>query len=267
MNERTQVKLLKSVMITGVTLLILGHIVLATTFASDDIGHQGFILGAALSALGVIMSLPTKIYLTLVLMSHEESTNDNYLRSADAQALRKSSVAHIRTATEDDAEHLAELAHQTFIEAFGADNSTENMQAYCASHFSQAIQLNEINDPQRLTLLATHEGHLIGFVQLRFGTAPECVVADNPAEIQRLYVRAQWHGRGVAHDLMRTALQRIAQRGHDIAWLGVWEHNPRAIAFYRKYNFQPVGEHKFQLGDDPQRDVIMKLTMNNTIKN
>ncbi|CUA87352.1 GNAT family N-acetyltransferase [Pseudidiomarina woesei] len=257
MNERSQTKILKSIMITGVTLLIVGHIVLATTFASDDIGHQGFILGAALSALGVVMSLPTKIYLTLVLMTHEESTNKNYLRSADAQALRKDSVAHIRTATEDDAERLAALAQQTFIEAFGEANSTENMNAYCASHFSPTLQLAEINDQQGLTLIATHEGHLIGFVQLRFGSSPASVPATSPAEIQRLYVLANWHGRGVAHDLMRTALQRIEQAHHDMVWLGVWEHNPRAIAFYKKYQFSEVGEQVFQLGDDAQRDVIM----------
>tara|TARA_Y100001973_G_scaffold57761_1_gene85130 strand:+ start:3806 stop:3967 length:162 start_codon:yes stop_codon:yes gene_type:complete len=46
MAESTQVRLLKTAMIFGVVLLVCGHIVLAVTFASDDIGHRGFILGA-----------------------------------------------------------------------------------------------------------------------------------------------------------------------------------------------------------------------------
>jgi ribosomal protein S18 acetylase RimI-like enzyme len=42
-----------------------------------------------------------------------------------------------------------------------------------------------------------------------------------------------------------------------VAWLGVWEHNPRAIAFYRKSGFVEVGDHVFPVGRDPQRDVVM----------
>ncbi|WP_198677265.1 hypothetical protein [Pseudidiomarina taiwanensis] len=86
MTEATQVKLLKTAMILGITLLVLGHIVLVITFSSDSIGHQGFIIGAAMSAVGIVLSLPTKIYLTLVLMEHEEKTNPNMTRSADGQA-------------------------------------------------------------------------------------------------------------------------------------------------------------------------------------
>ncbi|CAB0151374.1 hypothetical protein PSI9734_01762 [Pseudidiomarina piscicola] len=86
MTDASLVKLLKTAMILGVTLLICGHIVLAITFANDDIGHQGFIAGAAMSAVGIILSLPTKIYLTILLMEHTEKTDKRFTRSADGQA-------------------------------------------------------------------------------------------------------------------------------------------------------------------------------------
>lgn len=256
MNEATQVKLLRSAMILGITLLVCGHILLAITFASDSIGHQGFILGAALSAFGVILSLPTKIYLTLLLMEHEESKNPNFTRSAEGQERRRSSVAHIRTATEDDALNLSVLAKQTFIDTFAADNSEENMRQHCDATYSEAMQRDEIDDPNRLTLLATHEGHLIGFVQLRWANTPDCVPAKSAGELQRLYVDRDWHGKGIAQDLMAAALDVFAKRGNDVVWLGVWEHNPRAIAFYKKLGFREVGSHVFPLGTDPQRDLI-----------
>ena len=44
-------------------------------------------------------------------------------------------------------------------------------------------------------------------------------------------------------------------------FLGVWEHNPRAQAFYRKWGFERVGEHVFQMGDDPQIDWWMVRTL------
>ena len=40
-------------------------------------------------------------------------------------------------------------------------------------------------------------------------------------------------------------------------WLGVWERNVRAQAFYRKQGFTVVGSQIFRLGSDPQRDLVM----------
>jgi len=57
--------------------------------------------------------------------------------------------------------------------------------------------------------------------------------------------------------LLSDALTVLREQHLEHVWLGVWEHNPRARAFYRKCGFIDVGEHVFQLGDDPQRDVLM----------
>jgi len=77
MKQATQVRLLKVAMITGISLILLGHVVLVVTFGNDNIDFRGYILGAAMNAVGVILSLPTKIYLTLVLMEKEERSNKN----------------------------------------------------------------------------------------------------------------------------------------------------------------------------------------------
>jgi ribosomal protein S18 acetylase RimI-like enzyme len=44
-------------------------------------------------------------------------------------------------------------------------------------------------------------------------------------------------------------------------WLGVWEENPRAIRFYDKCGFMPVGSQDFNLGAARQRDRVMVLTL------
>ena len=108
-----------------------------------------------------------------------------------------------------------------------------------------------------LTLLCERGGDLLGFAQLRWGKAPHCVVSAAPGEIQRLYVARGYHGRGVAQDLMNVCLEEMVNRHSDVVWLGVWERNPRAITFYKKFGFQEVGAHIFNLGSDPQRDIVM----------
>jgi len=56
---------------------------------------------------------------------------------------------------------------------------------------------------------------------------------------------------------MGECLEHAQSNGHQTVWLGVWENNARALSFYRRWGFEVVGEHVFQLGADSQRDLIM----------
>ncbi len=163
----------------------------------------------------------------------------------------------IRKANRSDARILAQLAESTFRDTFGATNSAENMDQHCQSAYAEAIQADEIADPRMVTLLSEHDKALIGFAQLRWGPSPNCVAGRLPGEIHRLYVASDWHGKGVAHDLMHACISEIEQRGSDVIWLGVWEQNPKAISFYKKFGFAEVGDHVFPVGKEPQRDIIM----------
>lgn len=162
-----------------------------------------------------------------------------------------------RKAQVRDAGVLAEFAEATFRATFGAVNTAENMALHCRNSYSAQIQATEIVDPAMVTLLSEDDGKLIAYAQLRWGEVPHCVAANAAGEIQRLYVAADWHGKGVAQELMAACIGEIQQRGADAVWLGVWEHNPRAIAFYRKFGFVEVGDHTFPLGHDLQRDIVM----------
>ena len=163
----------------------------------------------------------------------------------------------IRLATPADAASLADLFERTFRSTFAEATSSEDMDEHCRNSYSAAIQGAEIRDPGRVTLVCESEGNLVGCGQLRRGTPPACVQASAPVEIQRLYVDARWHGKGIAQGLMDALLEAAARLGADEVWLGVWERNPRAIAFYAKNGFAMVGEHVFVVGSDPQRDLIL----------
>jgi ribosomal protein S18 acetylase RimI-like enzyme len=163
----------------------------------------------------------------------------------------------IRKAVPADARALAELAELTFRDTFAAANTSQDMDLHCRTHYGEAIQAQEISTVDRLTLVCDHEGQLIGFAQLAWGAAPDGVGGQRPGEIHRLYVDRPWHGKGVAQALIGACLQAMDAHGSDVVWLGVWEHNPRAIAFYRKWGFAEAGEHVFTVGTDPQRDLIM----------
>lgn len=164
----------------------------------------------------------------------------------------------IRRADSDDAEWLADFGARTFYETFAAENTPEDMAAYLAASFHPAKQAAELADPAATFLVADVDGRPAGYAKLRAGEPAEGVQGANPVELVRLYVSREWLGRGVGEALMRACIEEARRTGHQTMWLGVWERNERAQAFYRKWRFRAVGEHVFQLGSDPQRDILME---------
>lgn len=163
----------------------------------------------------------------------------------------------LRDATAEDAERLAEFGARTFREAFGADNDPEDLRRHLESSFNRETQSREIRDPGTATLLLeSPRGEWLAFAQLREAPAPEGV-PEGSLELWRFYVDRAWHGRGVAHTLMDAAKARARQRGATRLWLGVWERNQRAQAFYRKHGFHKVGSKLFVVGGDPQTDDVL----------
>lgn len=163
----------------------------------------------------------------------------------------------IRRANTDDAGLLAELGTRTFRETFAADNSPEDMAAYLASSFNLAQQTAELADPVSTFFIAEVGGVAAGYAMLRAGEPEEGIEGSKPVELVRLYVSVEWLGRGVGEALMRACVDEARRAGYETIWLGVWERNGRAQAFYRKWNFRAVGRHVFQLGSDAQTDILM----------
>jgi ribosomal protein S18 acetylase RimI-like enzyme len=166
-----------------------------------------------------------------------------------------SSAFSIRQAEDADAETLAELGVRTFRETFAKDNTPEDMTLYLAEHFGGGLQRAELLDASSVFLLLEAEGRPVGYVKLRRGLAN--ARGGKPLEVCRFYVDRPWHGKGAALELMR-AIETLALRdAHDDVWLAVWEHNVRAIRFYKRHGFVRVGEQPFRLGADVQTDWVM----------
>lgn len=168
---------------------------------------------------------------------------------------------NIRYATTDDAQMLSELGAKTFFDTFAKDNTPKNMALHLKNSFSPEIQFNELAASENIFLIVEAQNIPIGFAQLVLDSRKESIAAVKPLEVRRIYAVQEYIGRGVGKELMSAAIREAEQRGCDSLWLGVWEKNPRAIEFYKKWGFEEVGTHVFTLGDDPQRDYIMELKL------
>ena len=124
-----------------------------------------------------------------------------------------------------------------------------------------ALLSGELADPDYVTLLIEDGTSLAAYAQVRRHEPPPCVTGPAPIELYRFYVDRLWHGQGVAQTLMAAVRDAARAFGGGTLWLGVWEHNPRAIAFYNKCGFRDVGSTSFYVGPDRQTDRVMAVAV------
>jgi diamine N-acetyltransferase len=187
--------------------------------------------------------------------------------SRDTTPVNEPSTLSLRLATPADAAVLARAAAAFFRDTFGDANTAEDMDTYVAEAFSESRQRAELSTPEnRIVLAVDAHGSVAGYVHVRLDAHPAVrvdVPLQRPAEISRLYAARDWHGHGLGARLMNAAVATARESGAGVLWLGVWQRNSRAVAFYEKHGFRVVGAQEFLLGNDRQRDHVMARHLTN----
>ena len=169
----------------------------------------------------------------------------------------------IKKVTLNDFDQLQKISKQTFQETFSESNSEENMKNYLEEELSIKKLTAELNNTNSLFYFATLNNEVIGYLKLNFGESQTELKDDKALEIERIYVSKDFYGKSVGQLLYKKAIQIAKQKKADYVWLGVWEKNLRAIAFYKKNDFVTFDKHIFKLGNDEQTDLMMKLKLTN----
>jgi ribosomal protein S18 acetylase RimI-like enzyme len=167
------------------------------------------------------------------------------------------STPQIRRATVADAAAIAEFGARVFAHTFAPDNTPQDLAAYLATAFGEAIQRREIEHSQNEYLLVEIAGVLSAIALVEHGATDAAVTGEAPVRIERFYVDHDFHGRGIAPQLMDACLDTARAMGGKTLWLGVWEQNARAIRFYEKHGFRDVGTQVFMMGSDAQTDRVL----------
>ena len=163
--------------------------------------------------------------------------------------------------TISDVPILRGIARDTFIETFSEANKAEDMDRYIAERFSEDQLARELSNPNSFFYVAEVNGRVVGYLKLNTAHAQTEPQAADALEIERIYVLGSYHGNGVGQALYHHAMSVAQGRKASYVWLGVWEHNHRALRFYEKNGFTAFGTHIFQLGNDQQTDILMKKSV------
>ena len=164
----------------------------------------------------------------------------------------------IRPATPADVLPLQQISIATFTDTYAVYNTPENMQLFIEANYNTQQLLDELGSPAMQYHLAYLVDELVGYIKLRTTENPPELAGKKHIEIERIYVLPAFKGRHIGKQMIEQAVNIACENQYETIWLGVWDQNTKAQAFYTKQGFTIFGEHAFVLGDDRQRDWLMK---------
>jgi ribosomal protein S18 acetylase RimI-like enzyme len=153
---------------------------------------------------------------------------------------------------------LCDISIETYRDTFEDSNSEVLMQQYFSEALTPEKLLKELNIVGSHFYFIYLDDQIAGFLKVNEGEAQSDEVAENSLEVERFYIRKQYLRNGLGKKLMEFSYNLAKQSDKSSLWLGVWEGNLTALAFYKAQGFYQVGEHPFDMGGDIQTDLLLK---------
>ncbi len=169
----------------------------------------------------------------------------------------------VRRCGAQDAERLALVGAATFLETYAGAIDSDDILAHCAQQ----------NSPQRYAAWLADERYAFWLAETQSGRAPvgfsmlsppdlsSVVTHESDLELKRIYLLHRFHGGGHGAALMQAAIDGARARGAGRLLLGVYAENARALAFYARNGFVPIGERRFRVGGTDYYDHVLALDL------
>ena|SRR5690625_2576525 len=167
----------------------------------------------------------------------------------------------INKCTLDDLQKLQEISIETFHDTFHDQNSAENMKVYLEKAFNLKQLEKELSNISSEFFFIYFNEELGGYLKINMNDAQSEKADDESLEIERIYIKSKFQRHGLGKRLLNKAIAIALERNKKKIWLGVWEKNENAIAFYKKLGFIQTGAHPFYMGDEEQIDFIMTKSL------
>ena len=167
----------------------------------------------------------------------------------------------IERSTFKDIETLREIAKETFFETFCHMNTKENMDDYLKTSFSYENIKSEIENQDSIFFIVRYKSQVAGYMKVNLEKAQTEADHQNSLEVQRIYILKKYQRMGLGKLLIDKAIEIAKEKNLDYIWLGVWEIHTDAIKFYEKQGFKKFGSHTFVMGDEIQKDDLMKMIL------
>ncbi|MGE7366397.1 GNAT family N-acetyltransferase [Desemzia incerta] len=166
-------------------------------------------------------------------------------------------AVEVKKCTVEEVQKLRGISIETFRDTFQDQNTEEDLYNYLEKAYNTEQLTSELLNQQSEFYFVFNGNDLAGYLKININEAQSETNGEDALEIERIYVLPQFKGKGLGKILIQQAVERAQFHQKTNIWLGVWEHNQAALAFYKKLGFVQTGAHSFFMGKDEQTDLIL----------
>ena len=163
---------------------------------------------------------------------------------------------HIKRADKSDAQLLSDLSNATFIETYRDCAPDDDLMKFMDACYNEQVIAEELENENDFYFIAYINNFPAGYMRLAEDPEQYPISEKYKAiHLKRIYVLKEFHSQKIGAALMSYALQLALEKGYELLWLGVYEHNAKAKLFYDKWGFEDRNlPHTFAVGESTHID-------------
>ncbi|WP_282147639.1 GNAT family N-acetyltransferase [Algibacter lectus] len=158
-------------------------------------------------------------------------------------------MVKIVQATVKDAQLIAKVGRQTFLESHGHSASEDDIKKFVNKTYQEQAIAEEFKNENVQYYIISFEDEIAGFSKIEVNALSPWVDAPAITKLDRFYLLEAFHGKKLGVEFFNFIIETSKQYNQKGIWLAVWVENLKAIKFYTKNEFKIVGDYNFKLSD------------------
>ncbi|MDN3665582.1 GNAT family N-acetyltransferase [Algibacter miyuki] len=155
----------------------------------------------------------------------------------------------IEKATTNEAQLIAEIGRQSFLESHGHSASEDDIKNFVDKTYQEKAIAEEFKNENVQYYIISYEDKIAGFSKIEINALSPWIDEAAVTKLDRLYLLEAFHGKKLGVALFNFIIETSKQHNQKGIWLAVWVENLKAIKFYTKNEFKIVGNYDFKLSD------------------
>ena len=156
-------------------------------------------------------------------------------------------MVSFKSLTPADASLLSKIGGISLLESHGHSQPIEVMRAYVNKSFSEDACRTELANHSNIFTAVFYNNQTAGYFKIIYNKSHPAISLVRVTKLERLYLLKEFYDLKLGHLMLHQAVENSKAAGDKGMWLEVWKGNERAVRFYQKQGFQPVGETHFRL--------------------
>ena len=170
-------------------------------------------------------------------------------------------MTQIIRASVDDAELLAHVARESFLQSHGDSADPETVDAYVNAKFSPGEMQKELAEPKNIYSIIYSDERPAGYSKIVLNVPHANIDVKNVTKLDRIYLLENFIHLKLGTELLQFNIHLSKQQEQAGMWLYVWKQNPRAYMFYLRNGFQVIGSYDFHLSPthaNPNHQMLLR---------